>query len=288
MTLEAHTEFLSVDTPEGPHRMAWQCWQKSGMDDAPLLVCVHGLTRNRHDFDIIAAAMTGHYRVITVDILGRGDSDYLKDASHYGYPLYVSLMLQLLNHLKEETGETSVDWLGTSMGGLIGMMIAAQPHSPVARLILNDIGPYIPLQGLQRLAEYVGKAPLFTAASDVEEYIRIILSGFGPLTDAQWQHLARYAAAKNESGRWRMRYDPRIAMAFEGLSSDIDLQPVWSAVRCPVLVLRGENSDLLSAATVADMCSRPATVSATFADTGHAPALMCEEQISVIRDFLVM
>ena len=288
MTLEAHNEFLTIDTPEGPRRIAWQCWQRSTAADAPLLICVHGLTRNRHDFDVIAADLTNHYRVITVDIIGRGDSDRLDDPQHYGYPLYVSQMMQLLAHLAAKKGEGRCDWLGTSMGGLIGMMIAAMPQSPIDRLILNDIGPYIPLSGLTRLSDYVGKSPAFTAQSDVEEYLRFILAGFGQLTDENWRHLARYGADMQPDGRWCLRYDPGIAIAFDGLEGDIDLWAVWQAVSCPVLVLRGEDSDLLSEETVNRMLERPHTRAESFSQTGHAPALMSADQISVIRDFLVM
>lgn len=288
MTLESHTEFLTIDTPEGPHQIAWQCWQKEGMDNAPLLICVHGLTRNRHDFDFLAAKMADHYRVITTDIIGRGDSDRVNQPELYGYPLYVSQMMQLLAHLRETTGQSQVDWLGTSMGGLIGMMIASSPHSPITRLVMNDVGPWIPLAALQRLAEYVGKAPLFNALNEVEEYLRIVASPFGLLTDQQWQHMARYSARQNEQGMWEMNYDPAIALAFQGIDSDVDLSSIWEAVKCPTLVIRGEESDLLTADGAKYMQSKGGVSLATFPDVGHAPTLMSDEQIAVVRDFLVM
>lgn len=288
MTLESHTEFLSIDTPEGQHQIAWQCWQKEGMDNAPLLICVHGLTRNRHDFDALAIAMTGHYRVITTDIIGRGDSDRVAQPELYGYPLYVSQMMQLLAHLAKTTGETRVDWLGTSMGGLIGMMIASSPHSPIERLIMNDVGPYIPLAALQRLADYVGKAPKFSSSKEVEDYLRIVASPFGKLTDEQWAHMTRYSARQDENGMWVMNYDPAIAMAFQGLDSDVDLSAIWKAVACPVLVLRGMQSDLLTAEAAQKMAEKKGVFLIDIPDVGHAPALMSEEQISYVRDFLVM
>ncbi len=288
MTLEAHTHFLNVETPEGPRRIAWECWHAHGMEQAPVLICVHGLTRNRHDFDLIAKAMSDHYRVVTVDILGRGDSDRLAAPEHYGYPLYISQMLQLLKHIAEATGEQRFDWLGTSMGGLIGMMIAASPGSPIERLIMNDIGPFIPLKGLTRLSDYVGRDPAFSTMAEVEEYLRLILSGFGRLTEEQWQHMARYSVATGADGYLRLRYDPAIASAFEGLSEDVDLWAVWDAVSCPVLVLQGEESDLLDSGTVARMCEKPSVISRAFAQCGHAPALMSDDQIQCVRDFLVM
>jgi len=288
MTLESHTEYLSIETPEGARKIAFQSWQRTGGGDAPLLICVHGLTRNRHDFDFIAHSMTACYRVVTVDIIGRGDSDRLQNPEHYGYPLYVSQMMQLLKHLASVTGETRCDWLGTSMGGLIGMMIAATPGSPIDRLILNDIGPEIPLAGLQRLSEYVGKAPPFFSFQEVEAYQRVVASGFGDLTDEQWNHMARYAATLESDGFYRMNYDPAIALAFEGLNEDIDLTPVWQAVSCPVLVLRGEDSDLLTAECAERMAEKRDVRLVSFPGTGHAPALFSEEQIAAVRDFLVM
>lgn len=288
MTIESHTEFLSIDTPEGRHQIAWQCWQKDGMDNAPLLICVHGLTRNRHDFDTLAAALTDHYRVITTDIIGRGESDRVSQPELYGYPLYVSQMMQLLAHLREKTGESAVDWLGTSMGGLIGMMIASSPHSPITRLIMNDVGPRIPLTALQRLAEYVGKAPIFSSQKEVEDYLRIVASPFGALTDAQWQRMALYSSRQNEQGMWEMNYDPAIAMAFQGIEADVDLTSIWDAVACPVLVIRGQESDLLTAEDAKTMTSKKSVQLVEIPDVGHAPALMSDDQIGMVRDFLVM
>lgn len=288
MAIESHTEFLSIDTPEGPHQIAWQCWQKEGMESAPLLICVHGLTRNRHDFDFLAADLTDHYRVITTDIIGRGDSDRVVQPELYGYPLYVSQMVQLLAHLEKTTGEAKVDWLGTSMGGLMGMMVASSPHSPINRLIMNDVGPYIPLAALQRLAEYVGKAPAFLSLKDVEEYLRVVASPFGALTDAQWQHMARYSSRQNEEGMFQMSYDPAIAMAFQGIDADVDLSSIWNAVTCPVLVVRGLESDLLTADGAQVMAAKQGVQLVEVPGVGHAPALMSEEQIGLVRDFLVM
>lgn len=288
MAIESHTEFLSIDTPEGPHQIAWQCWQKEGMERAPLLICVHGLTRNRHDFDFLAAVMTDRYRVITTDIIGRGDSDRVVQPELYGYPLYVSQMMQLLTHLEKTTGEGTVDWLGTSMGGLMGMMIASSPHSPIDRLIMNDVGPHIPLAALKRLAGYVGKAPKFLSLKAVEEYLRIVASPFGALADAQWQHMARYSSRENEKGMFEMNYDPAIAMAFQGIDADVDLSSIWNAVTCPVLVVRGLESDLLTADGAQIMAEKQGVKLVEIPGVGHAPALMSEEQIAVVRDFLAM
>ncbi|PCI47420.1 MAG: alpha/beta hydrolase [Oceanospirillales bacterium] len=285
MSIVTRTETLVIDTPEGNRNIAWQMWQHPDKPDAPLVICVHGLTRNRHDFDMLAKVLAEDYRVITVDVIGRGDSDRLHDGQLYGYPLYVSQMMQLLEYLEEETGQSTCYWVGTSMGGLIGMMIAALPNSPINRLILNDIGPVIPLAALQRLGEYVGKAPTFHNIVGIEHYLRIVAQPFGPLTDAQWQHLARYSAEDTGGGVWQLRYDPQIALAFAGLDSDIDLTAVWTAVECPVLVIRGAESDLLTANTANDMLMREGTELAVIPGVGHAPVLMDDEQISLVSEF---
>ena len=286
MALETHTHFYSVETPEGRKQLAFQLWQLSASATAPVLICVHGLTRNRHDFDEIASALASHYRVVTVDMIGRGDSDWLSDPSHYGYPLYISLMQQLMTHLADITGEDRFDWLGTSMGGLIGMMIAASPATQIDRLVLNDIGPEIPVAGLKRLADYVGQAPAFSSLGEVEDYLRVIAAGFGQLSDAQWRTMATHAARKDESGNWRLTYDPAISNAFDDLSEDIDLTGIWKLVSCPVLVIRGEQSDLLTEEGVVRMCERKNTYYVTIPDAGHAPALLSGEEISAVRDFL--
>lgn len=286
MALETHTHFYSVETPEGRKQLAFQMWQRSASETAPVLICVHGLTRNRHDFDEIASALASHYRVVTVDMIGRGDSDWLSDPTHYGYPLYISLMQQLMTHLEDITGEDRFDWLGTSMGGLIGMMIAASPATQIDRLVLNDIGPEIPVAGLKRLADYVGQAPAFSSLGEVEDYLRVIAAGFGQLSDAQWRTMATHAARKDESGNWRLTYDPAISNAFDGLSEDIDLTGIWKLVSCPVLVIRGEQSDLLTEEGLVRMCERKNTYHVTIPDAGHAPALLSDEEISAVRDFL--
>jgi len=159
--------------------------------------------------------------------------------------------------------------------------------SPIERLILNDIGPEIPLAGLQRLSAYVGKAPLFTTLAEVEDYLRITSSGFGELTDEQWQTMAGHAARQNESGLWQMAYDPEISRAFDGVNESVDLTAVWQMVQCPVLVIRGAESDLLTECGLKRMCQRDNTTQVTFSGAGHAPALMSEAEIKAIRNFLV-
>lgn len=277
------THFLSVLTPEGQKRMAYDCWYSKA--DAPIVVCVHGLTRNRHDFDFIARVLAEHYCVYSVDILGRGDSDWMQSADQYGYPLYLQQMQQFVAHLLLTSGQQRIAWLGTSMGGLIGMMMAAAPLSPIQCLVMNDVGPVIPLLALQRLSQYVGLADNFSNLDEVERYLRRVAKPFGPLTDEQWRYLARHSV-EQDAGHWSLAYDPDIARPLVGVHADIDLTAIWLAVTCAVLVVHGQESDLLSAQQVQQMCLRPHTESVTFAGVGHAPMLMAQEQISAVQQYL--
>jgi len=272
---------------QGFHKMAYSEW---GEPERPgTLVCVHGLTRNRHDFDILCRSLAAEFRIACPDVVGRGGSDWLKDPAGYGYPQYLSDMNALIARL----GAESVDWLGTSMGGLIGMMLAAQPGTPVRRLIVNDVGPFIPKASLERIAGYVGQDIRFPDMAAAEAYFRDVHAPFGRLSDEQWQHLTRYGVrddAGDEEGRgFRLGYDPGIAQAFgEAPPEDVDLWGLWERITCPVLVLRGAESDLLTADDAQEMTRRgpPATL-VEFPDCGHAPALMADDQIAVVRDWLL-
>ena len=279
------TESLEIQTPEGPHRMVWQQWQSSDAPDQPLIVCVHGLTRNARDFDFVAQRLAQHGRVICPDILGRGDSDWLRSPALYGYPLYISQIQQLLAHLYLTFAQSSCYWLGTSMGGLIGMMLAATPGTGISRLIMNDVGPVIPYSALQRLGDYVGKAPLFGTLDQAERYLRKVAAPFGPLTDEQWQHLAQHGTEPWE-GQLRLRYDPAIAEGFAMVTGDVDLSMIWQAVSCPVLVIRGGESDLLPAATARSMLQHADTQLVEFPGIGHAPMIMARDQINAVEHFL--
>jgi pimeloyl-ACP methyl ester carboxylesterase len=222
--------------------------------------------------------------VLCPDVVGRGKSDWLAHREDYGYPLYLSDMSALI----ARTGVERVHWVGTSMGGLIGMMLAAQPHSPLARLVVNDVGPLVPRAALERLATYVGKAPPMRSVDELERYFREVLAGFGALSDEQWRHLAATSARHNDDGTISPAYDPAIAQAFSGELRDVVLWPVWDAVRCPTLVLRGADSDLLLRETALEMTHRgPNARIKEFDGCGHAPALMVREQIEVVRDFLL-
>lgn len=266
----------------GFHRVAYSEW---GSPEQPkTLVCVHGLTRNRHDFDDLCQALCGEFHIAAPDVVGRGASDWLRDPAGYAYPQYLADMTALIARL----GAAAVDWLGTSMGGLIGMMLAAQPGSPVHRLILNDVGPFIPKASLERIAGYVGQRTRFPDLSAAEAYFREVHAPFGKLSDAQWQTLTRHSVSNEEGGGFELRYDPGIAKAFTEVElKDVDLWSLWDSISCPVLILRGAESDLLTAEVAREMAARhPDAELVEFPDCGHAPALMEESQIAVVRDWL--
>lgn len=253
-----------------------------GPAEAPPVVCVHGLTRNGGDFDALAAALAGHHRVFCVDVAGRGQSAWLDDPAQYQIGIYAQHLALWMRTL----GLPPVAWVGTSMGGIIGMALAAQPESPIQRLVVNDVGAFIPKSALAAIGSYVGLAPGFASLAEVEAYLRKIHAGFGPLSDAQWRHLAVHSARQADDG-WHLLYDPRIRGPMAEDPDDIDLWPVWDAIRCPTLVLRGGASGLLLAETAAEMMRRgPPAELVTFDGVGHAPALMAEEQIEVVRSFL--
>jgi pimeloyl-ACP methyl ester carboxylesterase len=273
--------FLLTLGPHGFHRTRYYEWGKA--DNPRVAVCVHGLTRNGRDFDVLAQALAHDFRVLCPNVVGRGRSDWLTHAQDYGYPLYLSDMAALV----ARSGAEQVCWVGTSMGGLIGMMLAAQPQTPIVRLVVNDVGPLVPKAALERLGAYVGKAPAFADESALEGYVRSVHAPFGPLTDAQWRHLARHSGRHNADGSLSLAYDPRIAAAFSGELKDVVLWPVWDAIACPTLVLRGTQSDLLSPETAQEMTRRgPRARLHEFGSVGHAPALMSADQVEVVRSFL--
>lgn len=283
--------YVQCLSPAGFHRMAYVEW--GDPRNPRVLVCVHGLTRCGRDFDFLAQALAGDYRVVCPDVVGRGISDRLRDPAHYVIPQYAQDMVALLARLDVE----AVDWLGTSMGGMIGMALAAQPAAtggPIRRLILNDVGPVIAAGALARIGAYLAAQPDFASQDEAEGYIRRVSAPFGNLTDAQWRHLTRHTTKPLPDGRIALRYDPGIAAPFlavtaaQGEGEDIEMWPLYDAIRCPTLVVRGEHSDLLSRATVAAMRERgPRAQAAEVEGVGHAPMFMDVAQIAIVRDFLL-
>ncbi|MBK6983175.1 MAG: alpha/beta hydrolase [Betaproteobacteria bacterium] len=267
--------------PHGFHRLHWVEW--GDRDNPRVLVCAHGLTRCGRDFDFLASRLADAYRVVCPDIAGRGVSDRLADPADYGYPVYCADMATLLAAL----GAESVDWVGTSMGGLLGMLLAAVPRTPVGKLVMNDVGSVIPKAALERIATYVGRDPAFESLEALEAAMRAV-SPFGALDAAQWRHLAAHTAICDDAGRWRFRYDPGIAQPFRaGALADVDLRAAWRAVPGPVLVIRGAQSDLLTPEILAGMLERPGTESLVVEGAGHAPMLMDDAQVAAVRAFLL-
>lgn len=267
--------------PQGFHRMSYRQYGDPANDQ--VLVCVHGLARNAGDFDDIARALSAHYRVICPDVAGRGQSDWLPSAQHYQIPQYLNDMTTLLARLNVE----KVDWLGTSMGGIIGMLMAALPNSPIRKLVLNDIGPFVAKEALSRIGSYLKPVylPDLTAA---QAQLRTTYPGLTGLSDAQWQRLTRDGFHQTEQG-WTQHYDPAIGeMARQSAGQDVDLWAMWRAIRCPQLLIWGEDSDILSRETVTQMQQEnPAMALYTLPKTPHVPSLMVPDQIARVSQWLL-
>ena len=266
-------------------RLSWTEW---GDADASPVVCVHGLTRNGRDFDALAERLSQRFRVVCPDLPGRGGSAWLRPAELYALPSYVAALSHVLAAIGRPVG-----WVGTSLGGLCGMAIAAMPGNPIARLVLNDIGPHIPAAALARIRDYMRAAPpRFGDLAALEAHLRRVHAPFGPLTDAQWSDLARHsgralpdAAGPADCGL-ALHYDPAIAAPILAAApADVDMWAAWSAIAVPRLVLRGQDSDLLTVDTLARM-ERDGAATLTVAGCGHAPALMDDATTNAVFDFL--
>lgn len=272
---------------KGLHRMAY--WEWGDPLNERVLVCVHGLARQGRDFDTLAQALCGHYRVVCPDVVGRGRSDWLADPMGYAIPSYMADMVTLLARLDA----AQVDWVGTSMGGLIGLGLAALPGSPVRKLVLNDVGPTIQSEALQRIGTYLGLPAHWATLDDAADALWAISQGFGPHTREQWLALTRPQLKPDGEG-YKPHYDPGIAIPFRLITPELAqageamLWHSWDALRIPVLLLRGAQSDLLSAGTAQAMTQRgPRARLVEFAGVGHAPMLVQPDQIDAVRSFLL-
>jgi len=265
-------------------RLAFEEW---GDPAAPPVVCVHGLTRNGRDFDALARALAGSYRFICPDLPGRGHSDWLDDPMLYQAQHYVTALGHLLSWVGRD-----VAWVGTSLGGICGMILAAMDGAPISRLVLNDVGPFIPADALRRIRDYMvasGDSPMMRRFPDIEtieRHLRLVHAPFGPLSDEQWATLAANSARALPDGRFTMHYDPKIAEPLRGHDPvDVDMWPFWDRIRMPRMVIRGETSDILSPETLQRMETSGAEAYQV-AVTGHAPALLDPLQIGAIESFL--
>ncbi|HYF09323.1 MAG TPA: alpha/beta hydrolase, partial [Acetobacteraceae bacterium] len=267
-------------SPAGFSTLRWWEWGPEG--GAPVL-CVHGLTRSGRDFDVLAEALAAEgRRVLCPDLPGRGASDWLPDPMLYVPPTYVVALGHLLARL-----DGPVDWVGTSLGGICGMLVAATPGQPIRRLVLNDMGSRVSRASLARIRSYLGAGEAFADLAAIERHLRTIHAPFGPLTDAQWRHLAETSARRLPDGRLVLHYDPAIAVPMHATEpEDLDLAPIWARVAVPTLVIRGAESDLLPRETAAQMAQREGVELVEIAGCGHAPALMDPAQVGIVRDYL--
>jgi pimeloyl-ACP methyl ester carboxylesterase len=284
MEQEFRQRYVQCASPSGLHRLAYTEWGDPGR--RRVLVCVHGLARCGRDFDTLARAMASDYRVVCPDVPGRGLSGWLKNPLEYQLGNYVADMVTLLARLDAD----SVHWVGTSMGGLIGMTLASLAETPVQKLVLNDVGPIVTAVSLARIGEYLGKAPQFPDYAAAVQYIRAVSATFGAHSDAEWSTLTEHVTRRQPDGSYRMHYDPAIAVPFSASVSgkDIELWPYYDAITCPTLAIRGALSDLLKRETLEEMARRgPRASTVEIPDVGHAPTLMHPDQIAIVRDFLL-
>jgi len=259
------------------YNLAYLSW---GDPASPPVLCVHGLTRNARDFDALAAALSDRFHVISVDLPGRGASDWLPDPALYQPLSYI----QALSHLLAAIGRP-VAWVGTSLGGICGMLTAAAPRAPITRMVLNDVGPFIPKAALAVIRAYIADAPRFANLDEAASYLSQRHAAFGKLTPAQWHHMAETSTRALPEGGLALHFDPAIAVPMlAGEPADMDLRVFWNAITCPMLVLRGESSGLLLPETLIEMSAKAATH--VVADAGHAPALLDAPTIAVVREFL--
>lgn len=297
--IEPTLNYVPCPDATGSHRMAYWQWGDAGA--AHVVVCVHGLSRQGRDFDVVAQALVaragGALRVVCPDVVGRGRSDWLTEPMGYQIPQYAADMLALLAQLQQQAPITTLDWVGTSMGGLIGMVICGQPGLPlpvpVRRLVLNDVGPVIEWTALARIGDYLGHTGHFASVDEAAAAMRIISETFGPHTPEEWLALSRPMLRELPDGGCTLHYDPAIAVPFRTVTPESTSQGeaalwgLYDAITCQTLLLRGLRSDLLSADTAQRMGERgPRAQLAEFAGVGHAPTLVAADQVAVVTDFL--
>ena len=286
--MQARRKSVQCISPTGLHAMSYKEW--GDPLNSKVLICVHGVTRVAEDFDSLAAALCDEYRVVCPDVVGRGYSGRLRNPMHYQIPQYVSDMVSLLARLDAET----VHWFGTSMGGLIGMSLASLPDNPIKKLVLNDVGPVLNPDALARIGDYIGQDVRFDSFDEAQAYIKAISISFGPHSPAQWEKLARDVLRQNEQGQWVRHYDLGLAQPIKASTPELAaiaqtmLWAAYDAIRCPTLLVRGAESDLLTAESAQAMTQRgPRARLVEFAGVGHAPTFVQPEQIEVAVDFLL-
>lgn len=279
--------FVQCLSPTGLHRMSYKEW--GDPSNSRVLICVHGITRVSDDFDALAAELCDKYRVVCPDVVGRGHSGRLLNPMHYQIPQYVSDIVTLLARLNAD----SVDWFGTSMGGLIGMGLASLPDNPINKLVLNDVGPALNPDAIARIGDYLGQDVRFDTYQEAAAYIKAISISFGPHTDEQWDKLARDVLRQNADGQWVRHYDLALAEPIKASTPEMAvnaqkmLWAAYDAIACPTLLVRGSESDLLTEQAAHEMTQRgPKPTLVEIQGVGHAPTFVQPDQIAIAKDFL--
>ena len=285
-----HAQHKTVQclSPAGLHTMAYKEW--GDPLNPNVLLCLHGVTRVSGDFDSLALASSDTYRVVCPDVVGRGRSDWLRDPQYYILPQYVSDMVTLLARVNAET----VDCVGTSMGGLIGMILASLKGTPLRRLVLNDVGPALNTAALDRIGTYIGQQRRFSEFDQLAEYIREISASFGPHSEQEWRKLASDVARQDADGQWILHYDQALALPLRAATTESRqhaeamMWAAYDAITCPTLLLRGAESDLLAPEVAQAMTRRGARAKLVeLPGVGHAPTLLHADQIAIVKDFLL-
>jgi pimeloyl-ACP methyl ester carboxylesterase len=290
--IEARLKTVQCISLSGLHSMAYKEWGDEGNPN--VLVCVHGVTRVGDDFDNLARALSGHYRVVCPDVVGRGRSGRLRNPQLYRIPQYVSDMVTLVARATANSEHATVDWFGTSMGGLIGMALASLPDTPIRKLVLNDIGPTLDPAALLRIGDYIGQDLRFPSFEVAAKFVRDVSLSFGEHSEDEWHKLAADVLRQDGDGQWVRHYDMGLALPFRSATPDTakaDEATLWAAydaIRCPTLLVRGADSDLLSRETAAIMQARgPRPQLVEIPHVGHAPTFLHEDQIAIARKFLI-
>lgn len=296
--IEPSLNYVFCPDAAGGHRMAY--WEWGNPQSTHVVICVHGLSRQGRDFDVLAQALClksgNQIRVVCPDVVGRGQSDWLKDPANYQIPGYTADILALLAQLKPAT----LDWVGTSMGGLIGLVVCGQPDLPlpvpVRRLVLNDVGPTIEWQALQRIGDYLGKTGQFASVQEAADAMQVNSASFGPHTPAQWLALSRHMVKPlpGSPDNVTLHYDPAIAIAFGAMTPEAATQNeavlwhLYDNIKAPTLLVRGAQSDLLSLETAQAMIQRgPKARLVEFEGVGHAPTFVADDQVQAVVSFLL-
>jgi pimeloyl-ACP methyl ester carboxylesterase len=289
---EARIRKVQCSSPAGLHRIAYKEWGDPA--NPRVLVCVHGVTRVADDFDALASSLSDHYRVVCPDVAGRGRSDRLRNPVLYTVPQYVADMVTLIARVTANSDDGTVHWFGTSMGGLIGMVLASLEDSPIRKLVLNDIGPVLDRSAMQRIGDYIGQDLRFPDFDTGAAFVREVSASFGPHSDDEWTKLARDVLRQEPDGKWVRHYDINLAVPFQAATverADQDQAALWAAydaIRGPTLLVRGELSDLLSRETAQAMATRgPRPQLAEIPNVGHAPTFIHQDQIAIARQFLI-